>query len=260
MKIEAAASNVPCRPAKASMAARASTVHWESSGDRSSSLIAPSGVPRSIYKGKRRRRSRDLARTDAMVLGAGIVGTSVALHLAKRGISVALVDSAGIGEQTSYGNAGIIEGNTIFPPAFPFDVPALARIAFMRASEANYHPAFLPRFSLVAGISRGLPAGKLGRDRELIRPLFSRAVAEHEILMAEAGAMHYLRKTGWLKIYRGEKSFNHSRPSSTWPHNSGCRCNPSILLGHWRSNRRSVRFLRTACFGRRLRASATRSV
>src|SRR5262245_63705142 len=80
-----------------------------------------------------------------MVLGAGIVGTSVALHLAKRGLSVALVDRAGIGEQTSYGNAGIIEGNTIFPPAFPSDLGALLRIASKRASEANYHLSFLPR-------------------------------------------------------------------------------------------------------------------
>ena len=55
-----------------------------------------------------------MARTDAWSSGAGIVGTSVALHLAKRGLSVALVDRAGVGEQTSYGNAGIIEGNTIF--------------------------------------------------------------------------------------------------------------------------------------------------
>ena len=36
-----------------------------------------------------------MARTDAMVLGAGIVGVSVALHLAKRGLSVALGDRAG---------------------------------------------------------------------------------------------------------------------------------------------------------------------
>ena len=86
-----------------------------------------------------------MARTDAMVLGAGIVGTSVALHLAKRGMSVALVDRAGVGEQTSYGNAGIIEGNTIFPPAFPSDLTRLIRIALKRASEANYHVSFLPR-------------------------------------------------------------------------------------------------------------------
>ena len=33
-----------------------------------------------------------MKRTDVMVLGAGIVGTCVALHLAKRGLAVALVD------------------------------------------------------------------------------------------------------------------------------------------------------------------------
>ncbi|MBV8512136.1 MAG: FAD-binding oxidoreductase, partial [Xanthobacteraceae bacterium] len=60
-----------------------------------------------------------MARTDALVLGAGIVGTPIALHLVKRGLSVVLVDRAGAGEGTSFGNAGIIEGNTIFPQAFP---------------------------------------------------------------------------------------------------------------------------------------------
>ena len=149
-----------------------------------------------------------MARTDAMVLGAGIVGTSVALHLAKRGLSVALVDRAEIGEQTSYGNAGIIEGNTIFPPAFPSHFAALLRIAFKRASEANYHFSFLPHVLpwLLAFRAASRP-DRLIETARLIRPLFSHAVAEHEALMIESGAMHYLRKTGWLKVYRGEKSF-----------------------------------------------------
>lgn len=149
-----------------------------------------------------------MARTDAMVLGAGIVGTSIALHLAKRGLSVALVDRAGIGEQTSYGNAGIIEGNTIFPPAFPSDPAALMRIALKHASEANYHLSFLPRVMpwLLAFRAASQP-DRLAETARLIRPLFSHAVAEHETLMVEAGATHYLRKTGWLKVYRGEKSF-----------------------------------------------------
>jgi D-amino-acid dehydrogenase len=149
-----------------------------------------------------------VARTDAMVLGAGIVGASVALHLAKRGLSVALVDRAGVGEQTSYGNAGIIEGNTVFPPAFPSDFGAFMRIAFKRASEANYHLSFLPRVMpwLLAFRAASCPE-RLAETAYLIRPLFSRAVAEHEALMAEACATHYLRKTGWLKVYRGNKSF-----------------------------------------------------
>jgi glycine/D-amino acid oxidase-like deaminating enzyme len=68
-----------------------------------------------------------MQRTDAVVLGAGIVGASVALHLAKRRLSVALVDRRGLGEETSYGNAGVIEGNTIFPPVFPSRLRTLLR-------------------------------------------------------------------------------------------------------------------------------------
>jgi D-amino-acid dehydrogenase len=40
-----------------------------------------------------------------------------------------------------------------------------------------------------------------------MRPLFARAVSEHEALMAEAGATRYLRHTGWLKLYRSEAGF-----------------------------------------------------
>ncbi len=154
-----------------------------------------------------------MARTDAMVLGAGIVGTSVALHLARRGLSVALVDRAGVGEQTSYGNAGVIEGNTIFPPAFPSDAGRLLRIALKRATEANYHLTFLPRIMpwLMAFRAASQP-DRLVETAHLIRPLFSRAVAEHEVLMAEAGATQYLRKTGWLKVYREKKSFSALSP------------------------------------------------
>jgi D-amino-acid dehydrogenase len=151
-----------------------------------------------------------------MVLGAGIVGTSIALHLVRRGLSVALVDRAGIGEQTSYGNAGIIEGNTIFPPAFPSSVSALLRIAFKRASEANYHVSFLPKIApwLLAFRAASRPE-KLAETAQLIRPLFSRAVAEHETLLAEAGATKYLRKTGWLKAYC-RKEFPVTALESIW--------------------------------------------
>src|ERR1035437_2829930 len=154
-----------------------------------------------------------MARTDAIVLGAGIVGTSIALHLAKRGLSVALIDRAGVGEQTSYGNAGVIEGNTVFPPAFPSDPGALARIALKRASEANYHLSFLPQIApwLLAFRAASRPQ-RLVENARLIRPLFARAVAEHEALMAEAGGSHFLRKTGWLKVYRSERSFAVLKP------------------------------------------------
>src|SRR2546423_11930341 len=85
------------------------------------------------------RKGHSMARTDAIVLGAGIVGVSVALHLVKRGLSVALVDRGEPGQGTSYGNAGIIEANTLFPAAFPSSLKSLVRIALKQAPEASYH-------------------------------------------------------------------------------------------------------------------------
>ena len=140
---------------------------------------------------------------DAIVLGAGIVGTSIALHLAKRGLAVALVDRRAPGEETSYGNAGVIEGNTIFPPAFPSDPIALLRVALKRAPEANYHLSFLPQVApwLMKFHAASRPQ-RLIETARLMRPLFGRALAEHEALLAEAGATRFLRKQGWLKLYR----------------------------------------------------------
>lgn len=149
-----------------------------------------------------------MARTDVIVLGAGIVGTSIALQLLKRGLSVALVDRGGVGEATSYGNAGIIEGNTIFPAAFPSDWTELLRVALKRSPVANYHLTFLPRVApwLAAFYAASQPAG-LVETAKLMRPLFARAVSEHEALSAEAGASHYLRHLGWLKLYRTDRRF-----------------------------------------------------
>jgi D-amino-acid dehydrogenase len=149
-----------------------------------------------------------MARTDAIVLGAGIVGTSVALHLAKRGLSVALVDRRDPGRETSFGNAGVVEGSTIFPPLFPTDIGALLRIAFRRAPEANYHLAVLPRvLPWLLDYRAWSQPDRLATTARLTRPLYSAAVAEHELLMAEAGASELLRKTGFLMLHRTDRSF-----------------------------------------------------
>ena len=149
-----------------------------------------------------------MARTDAIVLGAGIVGVSAALHLAKRGLSVALIDRRGPGEETSYGNTGIIEGNTLFAHAFPSGFGALLRIALKRAPEANYHLSALPQLApwLLAYRANTRGAASMA-FAEAMRPLYARAVGEHEALMAESGAARYLRKDGWLKLYRSDATF-----------------------------------------------------
>jgi D-lysine oxidase len=163
-----------------------------------------------------------MARTDAIVLGAGIVGISAALHLVKRGLSVALVDRRGPGEETSYGNTGIIEGNTLFAHAFPKGFGALLRIALKRAPEANYHlaalPGLVPWLLAYRANTRGARATEFATT---MRPLYAAAVAEHEALMVEARATGYLRKTGWLKLYRSDESFASTARERDYAHELG---------------------------------------
>jgi D-amino-acid dehydrogenase len=149
-----------------------------------------------------------MARTDVIVLGAGIVGVSVALHLVKRGLAVTLIDRGEPGHGTSYGNAGIIEANTLFPAAFPSGLASLLRIGLKRAPEADYHVTFLARVApWILAFRRNSSPERLLAFMEAMRPLFERAIVEHESLMAEANARRWLRHTGWLKLYRNDRSF-----------------------------------------------------
>jgi D-amino-acid dehydrogenase len=131
---------------------------------------------------------------DAIVLGAGIVGTSIALHLAKRGLGVALIDRRAPGEETSYGNAGVIEGNTIFPPAFPSDPIALLRVALKRAPEANYHLSFLPQVApWLMKFRAGSQPQRLIETARAMRPLFARAfeALKSELALAQEFGIPY---------------------------------------------------------------------
>jgi D-amino-acid dehydrogenase len=149
-----------------------------------------------------------MARTDAIVLGAGIVGTSIALHLARRGLTVALLDRRGPGEETSYGNTGVI-GSTVFPTAFPRNLAKLIRVACKRAPEANYHMRHLPRLMrwLFAFRAASSPERRTETARALW-PLMAQAVVEHEALLGESGGTRYLRKDGFLTLYRTDRALN----------------------------------------------------
>ena len=84
---------------------------------------------------------------DVLVLGAGMVGICVALHLQKRGRAAVLVDRRGAAEETSYGNAGLIQKEGVYPYGFPHDFGALLRYGLNRTIDAHYHPSALPQLA-----------------------------------------------------------------------------------------------------------------
>jgi D-amino-acid dehydrogenase len=143
-------------------------------------------------------------KADVIVLGAGMVGVGAAVHLQKRGRNVVLIDKhEAAGEETSYGNAGIIESASVFPYMFPRDPLKILRYAMNRAPDARYSlvdlPAFLPwllRYYLASAPDRAL------RGAMAVLPLIRQSLAEHEALVAEAGAGDLLKHSGWIKVFR----------------------------------------------------------
>ena len=151
-------------------------------------------------------------KTDVLVLGAGMVGISAAVHLAKRGRSVMLVDRRGAAEETSYGNAGIIQREAVAPYFFPRELGEILRHALGRGTEAHYHLATLPRIApaLFAYWRNSTPERAAVSTRANIR-LVERCLAEHEALMAEAGVAGMLRRTGYMKLYRSAARLDKAR-------------------------------------------------
>src|SRR6201999_749044 len=72
---------------------------------------------------------------DVIVLGAGIVGVSAAYAARQRGLSVVVVDRREPGNETSYGNAGILSSGSIFPLNQPSLFGSLPKYL------SNRHPA-----------------------------------------------------------------------------------------------------------------------
>jgi D-amino-acid dehydrogenase len=146
------------------------------------------------------------SRGDVVVLGAGIVGISVALHLQKRGRSVVLLDRRGAAEETSFGNAGLIQREGVYPYGFPHDFGALFRYGFNRTIDAYYHPSALP--GLAPFLWRYWMHSRPARHAAVAKvysKLIEHCVAEHDAMAAEAGAGGFLHRKGWIKVFRSER-------------------------------------------------------
>jgi D-amino-acid dehydrogenase len=142
-------------------------------------------------------------RSDVVVLGAGIVGICVALHLQKRARSVLLVDRRGAAEETSYGNAGLIQREGVYPYGFPHDFGALLRYGFNRTIDAYYHPSALPKLApfLWQYWHHSRPARHTAVAHEYAK-LIEHCVSEHDALAHESGAAGFFSRAGWIKVFR----------------------------------------------------------
>lgn len=158
-------------------------------------------------------------KVDVIVLGAGMVGVSTALHLLDRGRSVALVDRRGAGEETSFGNAGLIQREGVVPYPFPRDWRSLLRIARNRSIDAVYDPAALVR--LAPFLARYWWHSAPARHAAIARayaPLIERCLDEHRALAGRAGSEGLIRPGGWIEVFRSPAGLAAGRDGARIAH------------------------------------------
>lgn len=140
---------------------------------------------------------------NAIVLGAGIVGVSTAIHLQRRGRHVTLIDRKAPGKETSFGNAGLIQREGVVPYGFPQQLGLLIRYAFNNRIDAHYHLKALPgQLAFLARYWWNSGAKRHEMISRAYAPLIEHSISEHNDLIEASNAQHLIRKNGWMEIFR----------------------------------------------------------
>jgi len=146
---------------------------------------------------------------DVVVLGAGMVGVCVAWHLARRGHAVTLVDRRAPGQETSFGNAGLIQREAVRPRPFPRDAATMWRLLPNRGIDVRYRGGAMLESSraLFAYWHNSAPE-TFARIVPEYASLIRHCTEEHGVMLEQAGAESLVQKDGWLQGFRTQEEFD----------------------------------------------------
>lgn len=140
---------------------------------------------------------------ETIVLGAGMVGVSIAWHLVRRGRSVTLVDRRAPGRETSFGNGGLIQREAVRPYPFPRSIGKLLAVLPNRRADIRYSlRGMLESAGPLFDYWRYSGRHRYARIVPEYASLIMHATEEHAPMIEAANADHLVRKDGWLEVYR----------------------------------------------------------
>ncbi|EYR84618.1 FAD-binding oxidoreductase [Shinella sp. DD12] len=147
-----------------------------------------------------------------VVVGAGIIGTTIAYDLQKRGRQVVLLDKGEVGRGASYGNMASIAVTEFMPasrpsiwkqiPGWMLDPEGPVRV------RPGYMPKLLPWFARFVAASRPNKLRQLEADGAA---LCGRVYDDLLPLLRETGLEGELTEEGCLSLYRDEAEFRADR-------------------------------------------------
>lgn len=150
--------------------------------------------------------------TEIAVIGAGVVGLTIALELADAGHEVALVDPGQPGMGASYGNAGTIATYATSPVGTPDVLRALPSLLFSKTSPLAIKARALPSLTpwLLRFLRQSLP-GAAARNAQGIAALISDAGERWDDLALRVSGAGILQRRGCLYLYETPAAFAAAR-------------------------------------------------
>jgi D-amino-acid dehydrogenase len=134
-----------------------------------------------------------------VVIGAGVIGLSIAFRLARTVPDVVLIERGEPGMAASYGNAGHIATEQVFPLASPSTMLNAPKLMLSKnrplSVRPGYAPKALPWLSRFAWASR---PSSFRRGTAALASLQRKALSSLEALCADAGIPRHLHKRGHL--------------------------------------------------------------
>lgn len=144
-----------------------------------------------------------------LVVGAGMVGTCTALHLQQRGFDVVLVDKRAPGQETSFGNAGMIQREAVEPYAFPRDPGFLLKTALGLGTDVHWHVRGVWQMAgaLLRYFRHSHPTSH-ARATQAYSRLIAHVTEEHATLIAAAGADDLIQREGFRFVFRTSRGLD----------------------------------------------------
>ncbi|MDU8912991.1 FAD-binding oxidoreductase [Aestuariicoccus sp. MJ-SS9] len=144
-----------------------------------------------------------------VVIGAGIVGVSTAIWLRRFGCDVTLVDKAGPGEGTSFGNGGVLAACGMLPVTGPGLVTQAPGMLFDRDYPLFLKWAYLPR--LLPWLARYLSHANDADTRRIaagLAPIVTDSPEQHVALTDGLSSRRFISLGDYVYAYPDRAAFD----------------------------------------------------
>lgn len=142
------------------------------------------------------------------IIGAGIVGVSAAIWLQRDGHDVILIDKAGPGEGTSFGNGGVLASCSIVPVTVPGLLFKAPRMLFDPGQPLFVRWSYLPKLApwLIRYLSNGT-AEAVDRRASALASIIGDSLTDHQAMAQGTGAEKWIVPSDYLFLYNDRKHF-----------------------------------------------------